>query len=270
MNTSKDTCFLDLSSDHHVHTSLCNHAQGTMEEYVQGALTQGLQTMTFLEHMECGLRYEHRIWLTPDLFKQYFDEGQQLQEQYADQIRIQLGVEIGYNATALDELLALLDKFPFEHRGLSCHFYDDGKQDLNLLSHRLDHIQLLKELGSEKVLDTYFAHLIQACQCIPCDKLCHLDAALRHLPEVPLTAHQQHLIRNLLHVMKEKNIALEVNTSGYPLRSRPYPNYDIIQQALALDIPLILGSDAHHPNQVGRFFTQAQAELADLIPIPYG
>jgi histidinol-phosphatase (PHP family) len=258
---------LDLSGDHHIHTSLCNHAQGTLEEYVQEALAQGLQSMTFLEHMECGLRYAPRIWLTPDLFKQYFDEGQQLQEQYADQIRINLGVEIGYNATALDELLALLEQFPFEHRGLSCHFYDDGKQHLNLLSQRLDHIQLLKEAGSEKVLDTYLTNLIQACQCIPCDKLCHLDAALRHLPLPPFTSHQQHLIRNLLHLLQEKNIALEVNTSGYPLRSRPYPNHEIIQQALALKIPLILGSDAHHPQQVGRFFSQVQEELS---PIPYG
>lgn len=254
--------FIDLSGDHHVHTKLCNHASGEMEEYVQTAIAKGLQSMTFLEHLECGLIYEQQIWLTPELFELYFAEGGRLKKKYASQIEVRIGVEIGWNALAADELLAALARFPFEHRGLSCHFYFDGSRHLNMLSSRQEHIDALIEVGADKVLEAYFASLIEACAVIPCDKLCHLDAALRHLPTVRLTIRHQEQIGQLLELLRVKNIALEVNTSGYAVRPAPYPSLEIIRQAAAMGIPLIIGSDAHHPEQIGRHFEQIRQLLS--------
>ncbi|MCI5145337.1 MAG: histidinol-phosphatase HisJ family protein [Candidatus Electrothrix sp. AR3] len=245
---------IDLGGDHHVHTRFCNHADGEMEEYVQAAIQNGLHSMTFLEHLECGIRYEQRIWLTPELFTLYFKEGQRLQKKYAAQITISLGVEIGCNPEAIDELLAELSRFPFEHKGLSCHFYFDNSRHLNMLSRRQEHINALTAVGQEKILDAYFSNLILGCKELPCDKLCHLDAALRYLPKFTLTAYHKELIAQLLMLMQQKNIALEINTSGYAVRPHPYPAPSIIDQAIELGIPLIVGSDAHHPEQVGRYF----------------
>ena len=256
---------LDITEDHHIHTRFCNHAVGEMEEYVTAAIDKGLRSLTFLEHLECGLSYAPRIWLTPEVFQQYFEEGGRLQEKYAEQITIRLGAEIGYNPTAVDETLAMLAAFPFAHRGLSCHFYFDGTEHLNMLSRRTDHIKQMDELGTEQILDTYFSNLIQGCQDIPCDKLCHLDAALRHNTPV-LTAHHYTLIKELFAVMLEKNIALEVNTSGYELRPHPYPAFALIQQARQLGISLIIGSDAHSPEQVGRFFERVAKEIGETYP----
>jgi histidinol-phosphatase (PHP family) len=225
-----------------------------MEEYVQAAISKGLRSMTFLEHLECGLRYDHQIWLTPELFAEYFEEGERLKKKYVGQIKVRLGVEIGWNAAAVDELRAVLARFPFEHRGLSCHFYFDGCRHLNLLSSRQEHIEALSAIGPEPVLDVYFSSLIEACGRILCDKLCHLDAALRHLPPFHLTARHRELITQLLQMLQEKSIALEVNTSGCAVRPQPYPSAEIINQAVKMGIPLILGSDAHHPQQVGRYF----------------
>ncbi|WLE98571.1 MAG: histidinol-phosphatase [Candidatus Electrothrix communis] len=260
MPDSPDLPPLDITGDHHVHTRFCNHAVEEMEEYVTAAIDKGLRSLTFLEHLECGLSYDPRIWLTPEVFQQYFQEGERLQGKYADRITVRLGAEIGYNPAAVDELLAMLAAFPFAHRGLSCHFYFDGNEHLNMLSRRTDHIKKIAAFGTEKILDTYFSNLIQGCQDIPCDKLCHLDAALRHNAPV-LTAHHHALIKELFAVMLEKNIALEVNTSGYELRPHPYPAFALIQQARQLGIPLIIGSDAHRPEQVGRFFERVAEEL---------
>ncbi|CAK8716654.1 Histidinol-phosphatase [Candidatus Electrothrix laxa] len=255
-----DLPLLDTTGDHHVHTHFCNHASGEMEEYVTAAINRGLRSLTFLEHLECGLSYSPQIWLTPELFQRYFEEGERLREKYQDQISVRLGAEIGYNPGAVDELLAMLAAFPFVHRGLSCHFFFDGNEHLNMLSRRIDHIKKMDELGTEPILDAYFSNLIQGCRDIPCDKLCHLDAALRHNAPV-LTAHHYTLIKELFAVMMEKKIALEVNTSGYELRSSPYPDFVLIQQARQLGIPLIIGSDAHRPEQVGRFFDKIPKEI---------
>lgn len=256
---------IDLSGDHHIHTRLCNHARGEMEEYVQAAISKGLLSMTFLEHLECGICYDHRTWLTDKLFAEYFREGKRLQEKYAGRIGVRLGVEVGYNPAAVPQLREMLARYPFEHVGLSYHFYFDGNRHLNMVSRRQDNIDALAAIGTNRVLDEYFNGLIRACSELPCNKICHLDAGLRHLPELCFTKRHREQVEQLLVLMQKKMIALEVNTSGIELRSRPYPAEDIVNRANELKIPLIAGSDAHRPDQVGRYFVQLARKQATLV-----
>ncbi len=227
-----------------------------MEDFVQAAINQGLESMTFLEHLECGIISNHRTWLTAEHFKEYFRQGKQLQKKYAGRITVRLGVEIGYNPAAVPQLRDMLARFPFEHAGLSYHFYFDGSNHLNMVSRRQENLDALAAVGTNRVLEEYFSGLIQACGELQCDKICHLDAALRHMPGLSLNAHHREQIEQLLLLMQKKKIALEVNTSGIELRSQPYPSADIIERAHELGIPLIAGSDAHRPDQVGRCFKQ--------------
>lgn len=243
-----------IPGDHHIHTRFCNHAKGEMEEYVLSAINKGLSAMTFLEHLEIGITYSRQTWLTPELFRKYFREGQRLQQQYDGRIRIRLGVEVGYNPEAVAQLQKMITSFPFEHIGLSYHFIRRGNRHLNLLSRRKENINALLEAGTETLLNDYFQGLINACNHIPCDKVCHLDAALRYLSEISFTTHHLELINKLLQTMQRLNIALEINTAGFDIRSSPYPSSTIINQARSLNIPLIAGSDAHHPDQVARHF----------------
>jgi histidinol-phosphatase (PHP family) len=249
---------LDLSGDHHIHTRFCNHARGTMEEYVLAALEMGLQEMTFLEHLECDIVYDHRTWLTPKLFQEYFSEGQRLQIRYKGKIKVRLGVEVGYNPAATSQLRTQLAAFPFEHIGLSYHFYFDGRRHLNMVSSRPEQIQALAAIGPEQLLTDYFKGLIQACSELPCDKICHLDAALRYLPAISYTAQHKKLIEQLLLIMQAKDIALELNSSGYRLREFPYPAADILQRAAELNLLFTVGSDAHKPEHVGSGFARLQ------------
>jgi histidinol-phosphatase (PHP family) len=247
---------IDVTGDHHVHTRYCNHASGEMEEYVHAALARGLRSLTFLEHLECGILYDHRTWLTPLHFKDYFREGRRLQQTYTNRISIRLGVEVGYNPDAEDELVAAVDRFPFDHIGLSYHYFFDGTRHLNMVSSRQHNLDALERIGVDQVLAAYFDGLIRAVKILPCQKICHLDAVLRHLPHVTCTQHNRQQIDRLLKIMAEKNIALEVNTSGFAHRQEPYPAGDIVTRALNLGIQLIAGSDAHRPDQVGRSFSK--------------
>ena len=247
---------MDTGGDHHIHTRFCNHASGEMEEYVQAAISLGLHSMTFLEHLECGIENNHRTWLTEELFEEYFQEGERLKNCYRDKIDIRLGAEVGYNPTAVAHLQGMLNQFPFEHIGLSYHFYFDGRQHLNMVSRRSENIMALQAIGTDKILTTYFNGLIQACDTLQCDKICHLDAVLRHVPCLSFSQHHDQLIEQLLQIMREKQIALEVNTSGVAIRNLSYPSPHIIERSRTLSIPLIAGSDAHCPEQVGRYFNR--------------
>jgi len=254
---------INIYSDGHVHTHLCMHATGTMEEYVQSALDCGLRHMVFMEHLEVGINYFERTWLRKEDFDYYFEEGQRLKQRYKTSIDIGLGVEVGYNPQCPETILDRLSERKWDRIGLSYHFYREPRSGshLNFLSRKQKNIDTFIEIGTEKLLSHYFSSLIDAVQVIPATVLCHLDAGLRHVPSLSLSAEHHSLIEQLLGQVKASGMALEVNTSGYTSRNMPFPGFDLIHKAQTLEIPLIAGSDAHHPSQVGRYFKRLSDDL---------
>ncbi len=260
------TSLIDTSFDGHVHTKLCHHAVGEMEEYVQQAIRRGLRTLCFMEHLETEIAYQPPCWLEDEDFAVYFDEGHRLKHRYHGQIEIRLGVEMGFNPLAPEAIEQRLARFPIERVGLSCHFHLHDGNHLNLLSRRKQSLDRLAALGAETVITTYLETLIQAVNRMPCDVLCHLDAVLRHLPGISFNnSHRQQVIR-LLDAIKARGVALEINTSGFDYRGSPFPAAWIITEALQRDIPLQAGSDAHQPPDVGRYFAQLPDYLESLRP----
>ncbi|MBL4904032.1 MAG: histidinol-phosphatase HisJ family protein [Desulfocapsa sp.] len=251
---------LSLLTDGHVHTKYCHHARGEMEEYVLSAISKGLKEIIFLEHMEAGVQYFESTWLTETDFDIYFAEGQLLQKKYAHKIKISLGVEVGYSPTHKEELLERLAKRKWDRVGVSYHYIPQvkGTQHLNLLSRKEQNIRAIKTIGCKQTLKDYFETLTEAVQVLPGTVLCHLDAALRFQPGINIDEEYTGQISTLLKEVKRKGMALEINTSGFPIRGIPFPAPFIIHEALLLGIPLLPGSDAHKPEDVGRDF--------DLLP----
>lgn len=248
---------IDLRFDGHMHTRYCHHATGTMEEYVQSAISKGLAHIVFLEHMEAaGVNYFETTWLTDRDFADYFEEGQRLQDRYGDRLTIGLGVEVGYSVAHQQELLDRLGKRSWDQVGISYHFMPVSGQpfDLNLVSRQERNVRAISETGCETVLDSYFNTLIKAVRVLPGTVLCHLDAALRFQPGLQLTKGHWQQINELLDTVKARNMALEINTSGFAIRGNPFPAPAIIQMAISKGIALVAGSDAHRPEDVGRYF----------------
>ena len=255
---------VDPSRDGHVHTYLCRHAVGSMEEYVQAAIQKGLRAMTFLEHMEAEIRYPHRSWLEEVDFDYYFREGQRLRDLYGEKIEIRLGVEMGYNPDAQVALRKKLGQHPWDSIGLSCHFYRHGERHYNLLSNRRESLELFASIGVDLVLSTYLSMLTEAVRSLECTVLCHLDAGLRHMPAIRFNEEHRAQILTLLEAVRERGMALEINTSGFDYRGNPFPADWIISTAIRMGIPLSPGSDAHRPEDVGRYFDRLPAYLKAL------
>lgn len=243
--------------DSHIHTRLCGHASGEMEEYVLAAIHKGLKKIIFLEHMEEGINHvQGKTWLSEDDFDVYFSEGQRLQSVYQGEIEIGLGVECGYNPDYCEQLKTRLARRTWDQVGISCHFlkFEGMTQHLNMFSSKKENILLARKIGAEKILGSYFTSLIEAVQCLPGTMLCHLDGALRFLPEISLNESHYLLIDKLLQAVSDKMLAVEINSSGFAIRQEQFPNRRILSIAKSYNIPFIFGSDAHKPNDVGRYF----------------
>lgn len=245
---------LDLKTDGHVHSRLCHHATGEMEEYVLAACDKGLERLIFLEHFETGIHYFETTWLTAADFELYFTTGRALQQKYQGRIDIGLGVEVGYNPDGVEETLAFLRQYEWDRIGLSYHFMRHEDQHLNMLSRKSENMADCSRLGVKGILTTYLEGLRQALGRIPASVLCHLDAALRHHPEIMFDSGHQKQMLAIIHELAARHIALEINTSGFDHRQEPYPPSWLVKQALELGVKLVAGSDAHRPQDVGRYF----------------
>lgn len=245
-----------IHSDNHVHTNLCGHAKGEMEEYVQAAIAKGLKRIVFLEHMEEGISVPKPSWLTESDFDYYFDEGQRLQERYQDIIDIGLGVECGYNPESKETIKKRLAKRAWDQIGISCHFLkiENDVQHLNLLSKKPENVKRATELDTNILFSRYLATLLEAVTELDGSVLCHLDAAFRWIPDHTLLEHHYQEIDLLLGRAAAKNMALEINTSGINIRNEPFPNSRILDLAIQHKMTFQLGSDAHQPSDVGNYF----------------
>jgi len=232
-----------------------------MEEYIISAIAKGLQKIVFLEHMEAGVHYFESTWLTEDDFDLYFRIGRELQQKYHAQIRVSLGVEVGYSPSHKDELLEKLSHREWDRVGVSYHFMKHPKKGayhLNLLSRKIENREAIAKVGCDYVFTNYLSNLTEAVKVLPGTVLCHLDAALRHQPECTLDKRYIEQIRELLQAVQQKGMALEINTAGFGKRGTPYPAPFIIEEAVKLNIPLVPGSDAHRPQDVGRDFNKLE------------
>lgn len=245
---------IDTSVDGHVHTHLCHHAKGEMEEYVQAAIEHGLKKLVFLEHLEMGIKYPESTWLTEDDFAVYHEEGQRLHDKYHNQLDIGLGVEAGYNPACYQKILDFLNRYQWDRIGISYHFFEINGRHFNVVSSKQMNLEAFGRFGIDKVTTSYFEHLGNAVERLPGDVLCHLDAVLRYHPEASFTNRHLDMVRDIFRAMASKNMALEVNTSGYRLRNEPFPAPFLLKEAARHGIQLVAGSDAHRPQDVGRYF----------------
>ena len=255
---------IDITTDGHIHTRLCNHAEGEMEAYVENAVQRGLATIIFLEHLEAGIQYPSRSWLEREEFDYYFQEGMRLKELYRGTIDVRLGVEAGYNRAAASTLQEKLAQYSWDRIGLSCHFHCQDGVHLNLLSRNQESLKRLAAIGINQIVTEYFNALIEAIEIIDCDVLCHLDAVLRHYPGIGFSEDHRQQIELLLDGMRRKDVALEINTSGFDYRGAPFPAPWIIKSAMERGLQLYAGSDAHQPGDVGRYFDQLPEYLLAL------
>ncbi len=255
---------IDTTVDGHVHTKLCHHARGEMEEYVVAAVNRGLRKLIFLEHLEVGINYFESTWLTRDDFTFYHKEGNRLQDKYRGIIEIGLGVEVGYNPRFLESIRQLLALHEWDRVGISYHFLETDGGHLNMVSSKQVNIDRLDLYGVDEVIRRYYTDLQDAVEKLPGQVLCHIDAVLRHHPDVIFSPEHYVLIDGLLDAMARKKMALEVNTSGYRTKKQPYPSSAILQKALARNIPLVAGSDAHRPEDVGRYFDRLPGLMQEL------
>ena len=239
--------------DYHVHTMLCNHAKGPMEAYVQRAIDIGLRQICFLDHLTIQ-KSERVLSMSPGEVPFYFQAVQILKHRYNGIIDVKAGLEVDFNPACINFFQDIAETYSFDVIGSSLHF----PGDLNIVSRGsvwkhggldTDYVYALYLEQLEKMLDyNYF------------DVVCHLDLVKKFGWKSSRSFDKE--LNEILSKIKNKNLTVELNTSGYnhPVKEA-YPSFNIIKKCHEAGIGVTLGSDAHNPESVGQHFDRALSLL---------
>ena len=103
-----------MKINYHTHTSLCGHAEGSMKEYVERAIKNGIEVLGFSDHAPHLYPYNNTITnvrMSADKAFEYVQSIKDLAREYKNDIKILLGFEMEYYPDFYNEDKAFLDTF---------------------------------------------------------------------------------------------------------------------------------------------------------------
>jgi len=234
--------------DYHIHTSLCKHAQGTMEAYVETAITKGFSEIAFTDHIPLPNQFDRAHRMAETELDGYIKKIGQLQTRYPE-IIIKKGIEADFYDGFEDYLQQTFLRFDFDLVIMSVHFIRGWPEGSWVFKYNLPG-RSLTEIYSD-----YLQAVIRGIKTGLFDIIGHVD--LIKSPEQSLLKENQPELENLFHLAAGRNMAVEINTSGLRKAiNEPYPNINLLPLIQKAGLPFTLGSDAHNPHQVGCCFTE--------------
>ncbi len=227
--------------DLHNHTTLCNHATGSNEEYIQKAIELGIDIYGFSDHAPMKFEPEYRMNLTES--KTYEKEILQLKEKYKNDIEILLAYEVDFmNNESYIENDILNSKVDYLIG--SVHFIKEWGFD------NPAYIKYFKSKDINSIWIEYFNTVEQMAKSKYFDVVGHFDLIklFNYLPKKDIKS----IAYKALKQIKKSNMVLEINSAGLrkPINEM-YPSKSILQLAYELDIDITFSSDAHSIDQVG-------------------
>jgi histidinol-phosphatase (PHP family) len=255
-----------LPPDLHIHTPYSGHATGSMEETVRAAVAIGLTEMGFADHFPYPDGYEAPApnCVIPDeaAFRMYADEVRRLQDAYADRIRIRFAAEIDHLGDRAGDQAAMRSIYSFDYVIGSVHIVRGVAID-----YRADMLEasLEKFGGIDRVWEDYWDALEGMIRGGGCQVIGHMDVLRKFGSFMPRKS-QAGRVESLLRLIARNGLTLEVNTGGIDRASdrQSYPSPEILKLASAAGVDIALGSDAHAPKDVGRYFRETVPMLRSL------
>lgn len=242
-----------MNINYHVHTPLCNHATGSMSEYIRHAVGLGMAEICFLDHLTLNPA-DKGLSMALKEVPLYYQSARQLAFHYRDELTVKVGLEIDFHPDFTPLIQSLVGQFDFDVVGSSVHFLGDE----DIVSRQCDWGHGRGD--PLRVYRQYFETLSRMLDHDYFDVICHFDLP-KKFGRRPPGGIETELDRILMKI-KTKGLSVEVNTSGYAHRvQEAYPSLDILKKCRQLDVPITLGSDAHRPDQLNRHYEKT----ADLL-----
>lgn len=232
-----------LIGNYHTHTTRCNHAVGTDEEYVQAAIAAGYKKLGMSDHGPFpDERWSHSRMDFREL-PEYIETFRMLDEKYADEIALYVGLEIEYDASMHAYYEQLYNVYGLDYLAFGNHDF----QLANGTWHDAFHTE------TPEVLEAYTKNLVAGMATDYFAFVVHPDVAFDRYPRWDAAA--ERCSEQIIDMAVKRNIVLEYNANGirkgkhqYEDEERyGYPHHRFWELVASAGVRTMIGSDAHNP-----------------------
>jgi len=227
--------------DLHNHTTRCNHATGSINEYIERAINLKIDIYGFSEHAPIKGGFDSKYRLSIDELDEYERDILDAKERYRDKIDIRLAYEVDFINGLLEERVLNSN---VDYLIGSIHFLNRWGFDNPEFIGRWENSDI------DKVWEDYFNAVEAMAKSGLFNIVGHLDLIkiFKFLPKKDIRV----IAKDALKAIKRANMVIELNSAGLrkPIKE-PYPSKELLEVAFELNIPITFGSDAHSIEQVG-------------------
>jgi len=253
-----------IVSNYHTHTRYCD-GQGEMQSYVEEAIRQGLTSLGFSAHQPLPFATHSNMRL--ESLPLYLAEAHQLQERYAAQIAIYVGLELDY-LPCLDEFQRqYIYSLALDYRIGSVHLI--GGEDCDV-KWTIDGPCDIFDRGArqcyggdfQRMVREYYRRVRAMVQAGGIDIVGHLDRIIfnnvgSHYFSDSAAWYRDE-VEETLHTIATYGPLIELNVSSwYAPIGQPNPSPWVLKRCRELGIRVTVSSDAHCPEFVARGLDRA-------------
>lgn len=243
--------------DYHVHTEFSGDSQAKPEDVLARAAALGLKEICITDHVD----YDYADPGFEQInFDEYFRTLASEAKAVAPDMRVLIGVELGYQSHLTERMSALVNAYPFDFIICSTH-----------MAEGLDFFtgDFFRGKTKREAYEAYWTAVLEAIRRFPdFDIYGHLDAITRYGVYGDNTLDYREYVENIdlvLQSLIDRGKGIELNTSGlrYGLGDF-HPKLEIVRRYRQLGGEIItVGSDAHRERDLAADFAAAYALLRD-------
>lgn len=257
----------ELLVDYHIHLQpdshigRCRYSLDNLDSYLGQARAAGISEIGITEHsnrfreflpvFERVMDQPDSIpaidrWIREGCTETVADYAQFLSDAKQSGRPIKASMEVDYIPGEEDSIRTALDGYAFDYVLGSVHFVGNWAVDVSADAGWPDRCV-------DDVFRQYFETVVQAIESRLFDCIAHPDLVkkLGFAPNLDLTPYYEAVAR----AMKETDTAYEVSTAGlFRPVGEVYPSLAFMRVLHDYGVPLVLSSDAHRPEEVGRAF----------------
>ncbi|MYD88798.1 MAG: histidinol-phosphatase [Caldilineaceae bacterium SB0662_bin_9] len=237
----------------HMHTTLCRHATGSVDDYARQAVKRGLKGITVTCHCPLPNKIDHRNRMAPDELDTYVDLVFRAAAKWRSRLDIRMGMESDFAPFLIPYLTELHEAHSFSYILGSVHpqaeYFRERYATGDTPAYRRTYYRMLAVAAETGLFD---------CLSHP-DLVKYIDRAEWNFDFFAP------VIEESLDRIAAAETCMELNTAGHLMSLREYsPGSAQLKMMHQRRIPVVVGADAHVAGRVGDHFKEALDLLANI------
>ena len=242
-------------TNYHSHCTFCD-GKAPMEEFIKEAIRQGFSSYGISSH--APLPYNTEWTMDRGQVNAYLSEADRVKKLYGDRIEIYTGMEIDYLDETSNPASPFFQQLPLDYRIGSVHVMRDDYGTYVDIDTRPEVLvgRLREHFGNdlERLLRNYFAKLMRMVDTGGFDIVGHADKLYMNAeycqPGITATSWYKETIRKYFERIAEKGLMVEINTKKFESTGCFSPSIEHFTLLKELNIPVVVDSDAHRPENI--------------------